>query len=741
MILNILAVGGALYFLYLLVAWYQSKKKSDAAIVKLRQMMITVENWTKAGELIDQRVEMFKQYEFSETFFPDLSNYKPQMVDLILERDMTVDDAYDSAKALKEGVSVPDKESDEFLNFRMNSFENLVGSDRLAQHRQQMIKEILDNHNYELRDAFLMSDLRHKKEVADAAVADSWNALTGGRTQEERTEDMRSNFPSLLKEAEGGSSLAMWLVSTHYDSETFPEERNLQEAFRWMERAASSNFSGAQHQVAYMYRDGVGVLQNYVLAHMWFNIAVLNADVKDADLTTGETQRDFYLKERNELALKMTPAQIAEAQAMAEKKNTILSAISSKTLATNNESERRTLRTEKSETEIHAFIREQLYNNDVPEDADPAFQRIQKPVLIASLLNFLTTNFTDLVFGEVIVLAILDDLIESDIASESKIILRNVRRLYEFYYVIASTAAFSESQQRNMMSPSAVTQMLVRRSLELTGDEEALNFMMENNSSFDQSRLDNLDKAIFDLLKQKSKETKDYLEGIALRSTLDQLDHIETLPFRTNTSIFEDVLNAEANNKELFNSKRRITSRDLFNARKKEQAELEIVSSRAEQIKLDLQPYFSSAENSGDHHSATEIFDALDTYIKSIDECRLKLQAIGGFLANHFLERIEHERDEIAISREGLMRQYLINGKDLNRDKLMEDGIQRFDVRYAEDLKSQVYLAIVFGYIETDKIGPYAFLNHEHCAKDMNSLLPDFAERLIRLKADGLVAS
>ena len=53
-----------------------------------------------------------------------------------------------------------------------------------------------------------------------------------------------------------------------------------------------------------MYANGQGVTQDYVLAHMWFN---LSAAQGDADAT----------KNRDRVAGKMTPARIAEAQRLA----------------------------------------------------------------------------------------------------------------------------------------------------------------------------------------------------------------------------------------------------------------------------------------------------------------------------------------------------------------------------------------------------------------------------------------
>jgi uncharacterized protein len=56
-----------------------------------------------------------------------------------------------------------------------------------------------------------------------------------------------------------------------------------------------------------MYRDGQGVPQNYVAAHMWFNLAAVRGGIGDKDTA----------KNRDTVAAKMSPAQIAEAQKLA----------------------------------------------------------------------------------------------------------------------------------------------------------------------------------------------------------------------------------------------------------------------------------------------------------------------------------------------------------------------------------------------------------------------------------------
>ena len=53
-----------------------------------------------------------------------------------------------------------------------------------------------------------------------------------------------------------------------------------------------------------MYEEGLGVPQDYVFAHMWFNIAAAN-------------ENEHAIDNRKRVAKKMTPQQIGKAQEMA----------------------------------------------------------------------------------------------------------------------------------------------------------------------------------------------------------------------------------------------------------------------------------------------------------------------------------------------------------------------------------------------------------------------------------------
>ncbi len=75
-------------------------------------------------------------------------------------------------------------------------------------------------------------------------------------------------------------------------------------ALRIFRQLADQGYASAQFNLGVMYGNGQGVTQDYVRAHMWYSLAAARGQ-KDAG------------KWRDNLAEKMTPAQIAEAQRLA----------------------------------------------------------------------------------------------------------------------------------------------------------------------------------------------------------------------------------------------------------------------------------------------------------------------------------------------------------------------------------------------------------------------------------------
>jgi TPR repeat protein len=82
-------------------------------------------------------------------------------------------------------------------------------------------------------------------------------------------------------------------------------------ALIWYRKAADQGDHKAQFNLGLMYGDGHGVKQDYVQAHLWFNLAAARF------LTSNTDSRAGALNNRDRIAAKMTPAQIAEAQKLA----------------------------------------------------------------------------------------------------------------------------------------------------------------------------------------------------------------------------------------------------------------------------------------------------------------------------------------------------------------------------------------------------------------------------------------
>jgi hypothetical protein len=82
------------------------------------------------------------------------------------------------------------------------------------------------------------------------------------------------------------------------------------EAVRWYRLAADHGNAAAQYNLGISYARGFGVPQDNVLAHMWFNLA--------AARFTSPVSRGRAVGNRNAVARKMSPEEIARAQALAQ---------------------------------------------------------------------------------------------------------------------------------------------------------------------------------------------------------------------------------------------------------------------------------------------------------------------------------------------------------------------------------------------------------------------------------------
>jgi hypothetical protein len=107
--------------------------------------------------------------------------------------------------------------------------------------------------------------------------------------------------------AEQGFPAAQYNVGVmYYEGRDVPQD--YAEAVKWYRKAAEQGDANAQYNLGGMYYQGKGVQQDYIIALMWLNLAA--SRMSDAE-------KRGAVRNRDTVASKMTPEQIAEAQRLA----------------------------------------------------------------------------------------------------------------------------------------------------------------------------------------------------------------------------------------------------------------------------------------------------------------------------------------------------------------------------------------------------------------------------------------
>jgi uncharacterized protein len=84
--------------------------------------------------------------------------------------------------------------------------------------------------------------------------------------------------------------------------------QSFEEAAFWCRRAAGQGNAEGQYLLGLLYSSGHGVPEDYVLAYKWLNLAAAHAS---------GPKRDYSYRIRDSVAAKMSPRQLAKAQALA----------------------------------------------------------------------------------------------------------------------------------------------------------------------------------------------------------------------------------------------------------------------------------------------------------------------------------------------------------------------------------------------------------------------------------------
>jgi TPR repeat protein len=110
--------------------------------------------------------------------------------------------------------------------------------------------------------------------------------------------------------ADGGRADAQTRLGAMYDNGNGVSQ-NYAEAVRLYRRAADQGYADAQNRLGLMYYDGNGVPKDYVQAYKWFSLAASKYEA------TETLRPEAAIQNRDRVAAKMTPAEIAEAQRLA----------------------------------------------------------------------------------------------------------------------------------------------------------------------------------------------------------------------------------------------------------------------------------------------------------------------------------------------------------------------------------------------------------------------------------------
>jgi hypothetical protein len=115
--------------------------------------------------------------------------------------------------------------------------------------------------------------------------------------------------------ADQGNVLAQFNLGTMYhQGQGVPQD--YAQALTWYRRAAAQGEAVAQYNLALLYEQGGGVPQDYQQAYFWYNLAAAHAPA-EFSLTRNPLSQETVIRNRDRVAARLTPAQLAEAQAQA----------------------------------------------------------------------------------------------------------------------------------------------------------------------------------------------------------------------------------------------------------------------------------------------------------------------------------------------------------------------------------------------------------------------------------------
>jgi hypothetical protein len=115
-----------------------------------------------------------------------------------------------------------------------------------------------------------------------------------------------------------GHPLSQYAIGTMYDR-GLGVNQNYAEAAKWFHRAAEQGYGKAMVNLGALYALGEGVVQDYVAAYKWFSLAAIASDYLDT--SDNQPVKLDAAKRRDDIARRLTSAQLTEAQALVRQWN------------------------------------------------------------------------------------------------------------------------------------------------------------------------------------------------------------------------------------------------------------------------------------------------------------------------------------------------------------------------------------------------------------------------------------
>ena len=112
-----------------------------------------------------------------------------------------------------------------------------------------------------------------------------------------------------LAAGQGDAAAQLNLGNMYAEGQGVPQDSA--EAAKWYHRAAEQGYAQAQYNLGLWYANGEGGVQDNISAHMWFNLAAARFPSSDT------RNRELAVRNRDVVAGRMTPEQVAEAQRLA----------------------------------------------------------------------------------------------------------------------------------------------------------------------------------------------------------------------------------------------------------------------------------------------------------------------------------------------------------------------------------------------------------------------------------------